>query len=241
MLNYHSIETFGAHEGPGLRLVVFLQGCQFKCLYCHNPDTIECKKNKEISAEEVIQRLENGREYYFPKGGITFSGGEPTLQSAEILEIFKQAKKLGYNTCLDSNGFILNEATKKLFEYTDLVLLDVKHIDSAKHKILTGQSNIQTLKTAEYLHEKNIKIWLRYVLVPNYSDNIDDVKKWCEHFTNYKNIEKAEILPYHNLGEHKYEELGWEYKLKGIKPPLSETVERVEKIFQKYFTKVIVR
>ena len=116
MLNYHSIETFGAHEGPGLRLVVFLQGCQFKCLYCHNPDTIECKKNKEISAEEVIQRLENGREYYFPKGGITFSGGEPTLQSAEILEIFKQAKKLGYNTCLDSAMSLANVEKSKVEE-----------------------------------------------------------------------------------------------------------------------------
>jgi len=241
MLNYHSIETFGAHEGPGLRLVIFLQGCQFKCLYCHNPDTIECKKNKEISGDEIIKRLENGREYYFPKGGITFSGGEPTLQSSEILSVFKKAKKLGFNTCLDSNGAILNESTKKLLEYTDLVLLDVKHIDNKKHKILTGASNKQTLKTAEYLEKNNIKMWLRYVLVPEFSDDINDVKKWCEHFRNYKNIEKAEILPYHALGEHKYEELSWEYKLKNIKPPTPEKISEVEKIFQKYFKKVVVR
>jgi pyruvate formate lyase activating enzyme len=241
MLNYHSIETFGAHEGPGIRLVIFLQGCSFKCLYCHNPDTIECKKNKEISRDEIIKKLENGRAYYFPKGGITFSGGEPTLQSSEILSVFKKAKELGFNTCLDTNGSILNESTKKLLEYTDLVLLDVKHIDNKKHKILTGVSNKQTLKTAEYLEKNNIKMWLRYVLVPEFSDDISDIKKWCEYFINYKNIEKVEILPYHTLGEHKYEELGWEYKLKNIKPPTPEKILEVEKIFKKYFKKVVIR
>jgi len=163
------------------------------------------------------------------------------LQSSEILSVFKKAKELGFNTCLDTNGSILNESTKKLLEYTDLVLLDVKHIDNKKHKILTGVSNKQTLKTAEYLEKNNIKMWLRYVLVPEFSDDISDIKKWCEYFINYKNIEKVEILPYHTLGEHKYEELGWEYKLKNIKPPTPEKILEVEKIFKKYFKKVVIR
>lgn len=241
MLNYHSIETFGAHEGPGLRLVIFLQGCHFKCLYCHNPDTIDCKTNKTITTQEVIERLEQGRPYYGTRGGITFSGGEPTIQAKHILPVFKKAKELGFSTCLDSNGSILDDDIKELFKYTDLVLLDVKHIDEKKHLKLTSQSNKPTLQTAEYLEKNNVKMWLRYVLVPTYSDDPEDIENWCQTFTDYKNIERAEILPYHNLGEYKYKELGWDYKLKGIKPPDKEQISAAEDIFKQYFKTVVVR
>lgn len=241
MLNVHSIESFGAHEGPGLRLVVFLQKCNFKCLYCHNPDTIEYKLNKQMPTDQIIKMLEDGKPYYHPKGGITFSGGEPTLQAKDILEVFKIAKNLGYHTCLDSNGSILNDDVKELLKYTDLVLLDVKHIDKNKHFKLTGQYNTGPIKMAKYLSENNVNVWLRYVLVPGYSDDLEDVKNWCKTFANYQNIEKAEILPYHALGRYKYKPLNWEYKLDNVQPPSKELVEQVETIFKEYFNKVVVR
>lgn len=241
MLNVHSIETFGAHEGPGLRLVIFLQGCGYKCLYCHNPDTIQIKQNTLISGADILKRLEDGKPYYHPKGGLTFSGGEPTLQAAKILPVFKEAKARGFNTCLDSNGEVFTDKTKALYEYTDLVLLDIKQINNEKHKILTGQQNKKALKTAAYLRDIGVKVWLRYVLVPGYSDNKADIEQWCQHFTDYANIEKAEILPYHALGEHKYENLNMEYQLKGVQPPTDEKLAETEQIFKQYFNQVVVR
>ncbi len=241
MFNFHSFETFGTQDGPGIRLVVFLQGCDFKCLYCHNPDTISCEMNKEINEDVIIEQLEKGKEFYKRGGGLTVSGGEPTIQAGSLIKLFQKAHSLGYHCCLDTNGSIFNDITKKLFLNTDLVLLDVKHIDERKHKIITGKSNKETLKTAKFLEENNIKMWLRYVLVPNFSDDLNDVENWAKHFTDYKNIERVEVLPYHTLGKHKYKELGWEYKLEGVEPPSAEKIKKVEKIFKKYLKKVVIR
>jgi len=234
MLNVHSIETFGTNEGPGIRLVVFVQGCGFNCVYCHNPDTIEMKENKLMSADDILKLLEKGRTYYAQNGGLTVSGGEPSLQAAYLTEVFKLAKANGFNTSLDTNGFIFNEDVKRLWEQTDLVLLDVKHIDNDWHIKVTGKPNTQTLKTAEYLENIGKKMWLRYVLVPGLTDQEEFLEQWAKHFMNYKNIERVEILPYHTLGVYKYKELGLKYNLEGVKTPSAEVVQKAKSIFEKY-------
>ncbi len=242
MLNYHSLETFGTHEGPGIRLVLFLQGCHFKCLYCHNPDTIDPKAGKPLEEKKVLELLEKGRGYYQSKGGLTVSGGEPCLQAKELTPLFKKVKENGFRTALDTNGYILTDDVKKLLEYTDLVLLDVKHIDNDWHKKITGRPNTSTLKTADYLREINKSTWLRYVLVPGYSDQPEFLEEWAKHFENYENVDRVEILPYHTLGAYKYKELGMKYELEGVKTPTPEEINRAKEIFGKYLgKKVFVR
>lgn len=240
-LKIHSIETFGTHEGPGIRLVVFMQGCNFRCLYCHNPDTISAKGGREVSDEEIIKTLENGRNFYYEKGGLTVSGGEPTLQAKSLISLFQKVKKLGYHTALDTNGSIWNDDVKELFEYTDLVLLDVKQIDSDKHFDLTGQTNSKTLKLAEYLEKNDRKFWIRYVLVPGYTNSEKDLENFAKHFEKYKNLQRVEILPYHTLGVYKYKELGLKYGLKGVKTPSELEITEAKSIFEKYLQKVVVR
>ncbi|MDP3758233.1 MAG: radical SAM protein, partial [Candidatus Daviesbacteria bacterium] len=156
MLQVHSIETFGTHEGPGIRLVIFMQGCNFRCLYCHNPDTQPTTGGKIMQSGEIIELLEKQRPYFKNKGGLTVSGGESLLQRQGLLDLFTKAKKAGFNTTLDTNGSILDEDTKKLLEVTDLVLLDVKHIDPVWHMTVTKASNEPVLQFAKYLEEKNI-------------------------------------------------------------------------------------
>lgn len=241
MIKIHSIETFGTHEGPGIRLVVFLQGCNFRCVYCHNPDTQSIKGGKEMKTEDILVLLEKEKPYFKDKGGLTVSGGEPLLQRYALLDLFTKAKKLGFHTALDTNGSLLDDASKKLLEVTDLVLLDVKHIDPVWHKKVTNASNTIVLKFAEYREQTKKPMWLRYVLVPGYTDQIEYLKKWGEYFKNFKHIERVEILPYHSFGEYKYEQLGIEYPLKNVKPPTNEKVQEAYNIFQQYFTHVYIR
>lgn len=241
MLRVHSIETFGTSEGPGIRLVIFVQGCNLRCLYCHNPDMIDCKGGKEMSVDEIMKIAEEQREYFGTEGGITISGGEPTLQAKEIIKLFKEAKKRKINTALDSNGSVINDDVKKLYEYTDFLLLDVKHIDNEEHEKLTGLSNKNTLLMAKYREEMKKPMWLRYVLVPGINDSEDFLEKWGEHFKDYKYIERVEILPYHTLGNYKYKELGLKYSLENLSPPTKESISKAENIFKKYFNNVFVR
>jgi len=234
-MRIHSIETFGTNEGPGIRLLVFTQGCNFRCLYCHNPDTFEISGGKEMSVDEILRLVKNQKEYFGGNGGITVSGGEPTLQVDEMIKLFKKAKKIGINTALDSNGSIDNDKVKKLYDLTDLLILDVKHIDNDQHIKLTGCSNKNTLEMAEYREKTNKPMWLRYVLVPGINDSDEYLNKFGEYFKDYKNIEKVEILPYHTLGTYKYKELGIKYKLEGTLPPSKELILKAESIFKKYF------
>ena len=328
-MNIHSIETFGTHEGPGIRFVIFVQGCNYKCLYCHNPDTQKIKLNdknihplslpltkrekmeQEYSINELVEMIEKNRPYFGDKGGVTVSGGEPLLQAKEIAELFKRLKlrphlaspskgeelAQGIHTALDTNGSILNDDVKELLKYTDLVLLDIKHIDLKWHEKVTGvkiptgviarsrsdeaiypdglprldSSNqsmaptspsyeghgrndnnespeqlnndycIPSIRFAEYLESQNIPFWIRYVLVPGYTDQDEYLEQTAHMVGCFENLERIEILPYHTMGEYKYEELNIEYKLKGIEPPTQEMVEKAKSIFEKSGKKVLIR
>lgn len=206
MIRVHSYESLGTYDGPGIRLVVFLQGCNFRCLYCANPDTIDAKgESKETAPEEILKMAVSQKPFFGKKGGITFSGGEPTFQAKALVPLFRMLKEAGIHICVDTNGGIWNEDVKELLSLADLVLLDVKEFNDERHKALTSRSNAQTLKTAAWLEENQKPFWLRYVLVQKYSYFKEDIEALGKHFKDYRMIERVEILPYHTLGVHKYE------------------------------------
>lgn len=240
MINVHSYESMGTFDGPGLRLVVFLQGCPFRCLYCANPDTIDVKGGTPTPPQEILQMAVSQKAFFGKKGGITFSGGEPTMQADALIPLFKELKANGIHICVDTNGGIWNNKVEELFSLTDLVLLDIKEFNPERHKQLTGCNNAQTLKIAAWLEEHERPFWMRYVLVPGHSDYEEDIRKLGEHLGKYQSIQRVEILPYHRLGVHKYEAMGWEYKLKEVKENSPEQLERAEKLFKEYFSYVIV-
>lgn len=179
------------------------------------------------------------KPFFGKRGGITFSGGEPTLQAEVLLPLFKDLKANGIHICVDTNGGIWNDHVESLFMQTDLALLDVKQFNPARHRQLTGRSNDQTLRTAAWMENHERPFWLRYVLVPGYSDFEEDIRALGEHLGNYRSIQRVEILPYHRLGVHKYEAMGWDYQLKEVKENTSEQLERAEKLFKEYFTNVV--
>jgi pyruvate formate lyase activating enzyme len=239
-LRIHSIETFGTHDGPGIRLVVFVQGCQFRCLYCANPDTLDVRGGRWIQLDEIVRLAKNAKPYFGKKGGVTVSGGEPTLQRTKLTTLFKRLHKEGISTALDSNGRLLNDEVKALLEETDTLLLDVKHFNDEWHHKLTSLSNKSVLKVAEYRESTGKPMWLRYVLVPGWSDQEEHLHAMGEHFKNYQSIEKIEIQPYHMLGVHKWEALGMEYKLKGVPRPDKALLDKTAAIFGQYFREVKV-
>lgn len=241
MLKVHSIETFGTHEGPGIRLVIFTQGCSFRCLYCHNPDTQSLSGGKGRSVSEFVRLAEKQKPYFGSVGGVTVSGGEPTIQAKELLRLFKTLHKQNIHTALDTNGALLNDDVQRLYAETDLLLLDVKHIDEAKHRRLTGMSNLTPLALAEYRESTGKPMWLRYVLVPGYSDDESDQILLGEHFKKYQHIDRMEILPYHTLGAYKYAKLGRKNPLEGVHVPSRETIDRAAAVFERYFHRVVVR
>ncbi|NPD92328.1 pyruvate formate-lyase-activating protein [Xylanibacter muris] len=240
MIRVHSYESMGTYDGPGLRLVVFLQGCPFRCLYCANPDTISLTGGKLTSPDEILDMAVSQKPFFGSKGGITFSGGEPTLQADSLIPLFRRLKTAGIHICLDTNGGVWNRQTEELFGLTDLVLLDIKQFDESRHKALTGHTNAQTLRTAAWLEENGRPFWIRYVLVPGYSDGEDDIRNLGRSIGDYKNIRRVEILPYHRLGVHKYEAMGLEYSLKEVKENTKEQLERAEMLFREYFSIVVV-
>lgn len=235
----HSTETFGTVDGPGIRYIVFMQGCPLKCKYCHNRDTWNIKLGKECTIEELINDMKRYKNYYkFSGGGLTISGGEPTLQAEFVAELLKTAKSEGFHTCLDTSGFVDIEKIIPMLEYTDLVLLDIKHIDEKKCIELTGQSNKKALLLAQYLSDKNIPIWIRQVLVPGITDDEDDLNKLGMFLSQLKNVEFVEVLPYHTMGIHKWENMGVEYELKGIPDATWKETNRAVKILKKYGLRV---
>lgn len=222
--NIHSIETCGTVDGPGIRFVVFMQGCPMRCLYCHNPDSWSLDKNKTMTVDEILKKYDGVKE--FCKGGITVSGGEPLLQIDFLTQLFEKADKLGIHTALDTSGIMFTpNNTQKidlLLEHTKLVLLDIKHIDNDEHIKLTGHSNINILKFAKYLDSKNIPVWIRHVVVPTITDNRVYLEQLGKFLSELKNIQALDILPYHTMAITKYEKLEIDYQLKNI-PPLSKS------------------
>lgn len=230
----HSIETFGTVDGPGVRYVIFVQGCDFRCAYCHNPDTWEFVGGTEYSVDELLEDIAKYTRYI---EGVTVSGGEPLLQIDFLIELFKKVKEMGLTTCIDTNGgsfdksnSIWIEKLEKLLDLTDLIMLDIKHIDDESHKALTGKSNKNILDFAKYLSDKNKDIWLRYVLVPTINDSKEILHKWKDFADSLQNVLNIEVLPYHRLAIEKYEKLGLEYRLKDIAEPTKSEISIAQEI-----------
>lgn len=241
MIRVHSYESMGTFDGPGLRLVAFLQGCNFRCLYCANPDTIDlCGESKEVAADEIVKMAVSQKPFFGKKGGVTFSGGEPTLQAAELIPLCVKLKSEGVHICIDTNGSIWNDDVAELMKYVDLVLLDVKQYNPERHKLLTGRSNANTLRLAKWLEEHGKPFWLRYVLVQGYSSFEEDIRALGNSLGQYKMLERVELLPYHTLGVHKYKAMGQPYLLDGVKENTIEQLDAVKKLFDEYFSTVYV-
>ena len=231
------IESFGTLDGPGIRLVIFFQGCPLRCKYCHNPETWQTGSGKEITAEEILALYEKNKAFY-SKGGITASGGEPLLQAEFITELFQKAKEKGIHTCLDTSGIVFNrnnndkvEVIGKLLKFTDLVMLDIKHIDSEKHRQLTGSGNENVLDFASFVSEKGVKIMIRHVVVPEITDKDEDLINLGRFIGKLKTVTALDVLPYHTMGVHKYKELNIPYPLEGVSPiPKKKALEAKEHI-----------
>ena len=234
----HSIESFGSVDGPGVRYIVFLQGCQMRCKYCHNPDTwaMKDKNSYEETPDKTLEKALRYKPYWRENGGITVSGGEALLQIDYVTELFRLAKLEGVNTTLDTSGnpFTFDEPFfskfNELMKYTDLFMLDIKHIDPVKHKELTAWDNSNILDMAKYLSDKGKKMWIRHVLVPGVTDSEEDLKKLSEFVKSLKTVDRFEVLPYHTLGVFKWEELGIPYSLKDVNPPSKDEIERANDI-----------
>ena len=232
----HSFESFGTVDGPGIRFVVFFQGCPLRCQYCHNPDTW-ANGGKEYTADEIIIQALRYKNYFGDKGGVTATGGEPLVQIDFVTELFAKLKAKGVHTCVDTSGITFNpnsqesvEKHKKLLSVTDLFLLDIKHIDDEACQKLTGKSNANTLAFAKFLSDNGKPMWIRQVLVPNITDGEESLQRTRAFIDSLKTVEKVEVLPYHTLGEVKYEKLGIDYPLKGVETPSKERVMQAKRI-----------
>lgn len=237
----HSTESFGSVDGPGVRFLIFMQGCNLRCRYCHNPDTWDCEKGELKTADELLDTAERYRSYWGKTGGITVSGGEPLLQIDFLTELLKKAKERGINTCVDTAGQPFSKSEefldkfKILTNYTDLFLVDIKHIDNNEHIKLTGRENSNIIDMIRYLSDINKPIWIRHVLVPNVTDNDEYLYKIREFLDTLSNVQKIEILPYHSLGVYKWAELGINYTLNDTMPPTSERIENAKSILTDNF------
>lgn len=230
----HSLESFGTRDGPGIRFVVFMQGCSLRCKYCHNPDTWKMCDGKKVGIDDLMNKIKKCKPYIIrSNGGITISGGEPTLQFEFVLELLKRCRNEGLHTALDTSGYFNPDKFREMLPYIDLVLLDVKHIDDIKHQELTGVSNSKTLNIVELLEEENQSYWIRHVVVPGYTDDKEDLQNLASFLADKERMEKLELLPYHNLGEYKWHEMGLDYELEDVEPPSAEMMNEIEEIFTK--------
>ena len=230
----HSFETFGTVDGPGIRFVIFMQGCGLKCKYCHNRDTWDTTAGTLYTVSEIVDKLKNYKDYInLSNGGVTATGGEPLMQPKFLLSLFKELKMLGFHTALDTSGmFPLTDEIKQILELTDLVLLDIKHINDEKCKELVGSHNKLELEFAKYLSDNNIPIWIRYVLIPGLTDNKDDLLELKSFINSLKTVQKIELHPYHTMGTFKWENLGFEYPLKDIPNASEDDIKRAKQILE---------
>ncbi|MBR5515683.1 MAG: pyruvate formate lyase-activating protein [Clostridia bacterium] len=228
----HSTESFGTVDGPGVRFVVFMQGCPLRCIYCHNPDTWKMGDGEEVLAEEIIAQFKKNRSFY-SNGGITVTGGEPLLQIDFVTKLFAMAKAENIHTCLDTSGITFCEDDPRfdeLMAYTDLVMLDIKHIDKDAHKQLTGSGNDRIIAFARYLNDINKSLWIRHVVIPGYTDKEEDLYKLGKFIGTLSNVKALDVLPYHTLGVSKYRELGMKYRLEGVEPMSKDGALQAKKI-----------
>lgn len=240
-IRVHSYESMGTFDGPGLRFVVFLQGCPFRCLYCANPDTIDpVGESKLTDPDYIVEQAVSMKPFFGKRGGITFSGGEPTMQAKALVPLCRRLKEAGIHICIDSNGGIWNEDVEELFRLADLILLDVKEINPTRHQHITARDNARTLQTAAWLEAHAHPFWLRYVLVPGLSDFTEDLQALGEHFKEYRYIERVELLPYHTLGKHKYEAMGMPYQLDETPENTPEQLERAATLLRAYLPQLVV-
>lgn len=232
----HSIESFGSVDGPGVRFVIFLQGCKMRCQFCHNPDTWKLSSDRAYTPEELLRMAKRYKVYWGKDGGITVSGGEPLLQIDFLIEFFKLCKRDKIHTCIDTAG---NPFTREgeffdkfneLMKYTDMLMLDIKEINEERHKLLTGVQNHNILDMARYLSEIKKPIRIRHVLVPERTDYDEDLHKLRSFIDTLENVEKVEVLPYHTMGIYKWQTLGLSYPLEGIDAPSDERVENARRI-----------
>ena len=234
----HSTESFGSVDGPGVRFVIFVAGCPMRCQFCHNPDTWNMQVGEQRNADELLAQAMRYKSYWKDGGGITVSGGEPLMQMDFMIELFRKAKEKGVNTTIDTSGapFTREEPFfskfNELMKYTDLLLVDIKHIDGEQHKILTGRTNENILDMARYLSDIKKPIWIRHVLVPERSDKDEYLERLHDLIETLDNVERVEVLPYHTLGAYKWKELGYDYKLEGIDPPTQERIENANRILE---------
>ena len=234
--NIHSVETFGSVDGPGVRFLIFMQGCAMRCRYCHNADTWSRETNQLMTADELLDRAERYRSYWGSDGGITVSGGEPLLQLDFLVELFRKAKQRGISTCVDTCGqpFSREEPFfsrfNALMQVTDLLLVDIKHIDENEHRRLTGHGNRNILDMLRYLSEQNKPVWIRHVLVEGFTDNDEYLRQTRAFLDTLRNVQRVEVLPYHSLGAYKWKELGLAYPLENTVPPGPERIQNAEKI-----------
>ena len=227
----HSIESFGTVDGPGIRFVLFLQGCHLQCKYCHNRDTWDINGGEYKSLDDIFEKIMKYKNYIYPNGGVTVTGGEPLLQVKFLIELFEKLKKENIHTCVDTSGMVaLTNDIKKLLSLTDLVLLDIKHIDSQKAKELVGFNNEKELAFAKYLSDNAIHMWIRQVLIPGYTDDENDLLKLKDFIASLNTVDKVEILPYHDMGRYKWEKLGLKYELDGVRIANDYDVKRAKKI-----------
>lgn len=234
----HSVESFGSADGPGVRYLIFLQGCPMRCRFCHNPDTWNFEGGELMDASAILDKAENYRSYWGPEGGITVSGGEALSQIDFVIELFEQAHKRGINTCLDTSlaPFTREEPFfskfNQLLEVTDLIMADIKHIDPEMHKKLTGRDNANILDCLRYLSEQGQPVWIRQVLVAGYTDNDDYLHQTRDFIASLNNVKRVEVLPYHTLGTFKWDELGIPYTLKDVEPPTPERTAEAQRILR---------
>ena len=225
----HSVETGAASDGPGVRFALFLTGCPFRCLYCHNPDTWELHAGKCTTTDDVMAEIAKYAGFLRIAGGLTITGGEPLTQPEFVHEIFQRAKEeLHLHTAIDTNGFLAHQLPDSWFDVVNLVLLDIKQMNPLKHKVLTGCELQPVLDFAKRLDHLGKKMWIRYVLVPGYTDATEDIQALADFLHTLKNVERIEVLPFHNLAIHKWDALGIPYKLKNLRPPSQASVEKAK-------------
>lgn len=234
----HQLESFGSVDGPGVRFIIFFAGCPLRCKYCHNPDTWDMMKGKQYTADELLDEAITCREYWGTKGGITVSGGEPLAQIDFLLELFTKAKERGINTCIDTAGGPFTregewfEKFKQLMNVTDVLLMDIKHINEEEHIKLTGHTGKNIIEMFRYLDEINKPVWIRHVLVPGITDNDEYLIQTRDFIRTLGNVQRVEVLPYHGLGAMKYKDLGIDYVLKDTNSPTAERVQNARKILE---------